>query len=525
MLARAGGVLAAVLLVTGSARAEGGIIDLLGASGAGRNVLAPTAGPPVLAPMSGPIDPAEYVVGPGDILQINLSGGVTRSWDAMILPEGTLYVPSVGSIPVTGLTLVEARGAVLQRISREYRGVTIDLRLLRPRTMLVYLAGEASKPGILEVSAANRASEVLVEPLFGGGASRRNVEVRRRTPRGESRILVDLTRFRLTGYIARDPLLREGDVLFIPRLSAQVSIDGAVGRSGQYELAAGDSLRTLLSLAGGALAEARDEALLVRFLDATRVDSVSFRVTDVLAGRFDLPLRAGDHAYIYFQPRYHYLGQVSIFGEISRPGTYPLVPGLTRITHLVSAAGGFLPTADLASVRLFRANSLAGEPDPEIDRLAQLGRKDMTGSEYEVLRARVTARRQDFRVDWNRVQPNGDLDLMLRTGDIVRVDAVVASVRVEGEVRLPGMVRYEAGRSVEEYVRLAGGFSERALRKKVRIKRAVTGQTILAKDVASLEPGDLVWVPERGEPAIWQNFESILLVVAQVATVVVVVRR
>jgi protein involved in polysaccharide export with SLBB domain len=86
-------------------------------------------------------------------------------------------------------------------------------------------------------------------------------------------------------------------------------------------------------------------------------------------------------------------------------------------------------------------------------------------------------------------------------------------------------MRYEAGRRVSDYVQLAGGFSERANRGKVRIKRAVTGQTILAKDVASLEPGDLIWVPERGESTAWQNTQAALLVLAQIATVIVAVRR
>jgi len=82
---RALGLLAALLLAGTCARAQNAA-DLLNATGGGRNVLAPTGAPPGSAPMSRPVDPTEYVVGPGDLLQINLSGGVTRSWDAMILP-------------------------------------------------------------------------------------------------------------------------------------------------------------------------------------------------------------------------------------------------------------------------------------------------------------------------------------------------------------------------------------------------------------------------------------------------------
>src|SRR5262249_13759151 len=202
------------------------------------------------------------------------------------------------------------------------------------------------------------------------------------------------------------------------------------------------------------------------------------------------------------------LESASILGEVRRPGAYPLAPEVTRLSTLVRAAGGFLPDANLATLRVYRANPAAAETDPEVERLSQLSRKDMTASEYEVLRARTTARREDFRVDWNRVHDNPDLDMTLRDGDIVRVDPVLPSVRVEGEVRRPGLVRFEAGRRVDAYVRLAGGFSDRAARGQVRITRAVTGQTILARDADGLEPGDLVWVPERGETQTWQNLQS-----------------
>jgi len=519
------GVAAALLLVAGAAHAQTDVIDLLGKAKEGKTVLTPTPVQPELPPLSRPVDPAEYVVGPGDILQINITGGVTRSWDAMILPEGTIHVPSVGSIALTGLTLVEAKQSVQQRIAREYRGVTIDLRLMRPRHFLVYLAGETPLAGTLEVSAASRASEVLAESLFGPNASRRNVEIRRKTPDGESLTFIDLTRFRLTGYVARDPLLREGDILFVPRATGEVWIEGSVGRAGRYELARGDSLSTLLSLAAGPLPDAAEHGVLVRFADITTTDSLSFRVADVLEGRFDVALRDGDRAYLYHRPRYHYLEQVRILGEVQRPGAYPLLPGFSRLSHLLNAAGGFLPTADMAALRVFRVNPQSGEADPEIDRLTQLGRTEMTTSEYDVLRARVAARRTDFRVDWHRVKPGGDLDFELRSGDVISVDPVVASVRVDGEVRQPGLIRYEPGRKAEDYIRLAGGYSERAQPDKVRIKRAGTGQTILAKDVPALESGDLVWVPERGEPQGWRYLQTTLLVMAQIATILLLFRR
>ena len=519
---RAVGALAAcVLLLAASVHAQDRLSELLGTA----NRTPPSASPITPLPLTGPIDPAEYVVGPGDVLSVHIGGGVTRNWDVWVSPEGSIYVPSVGDIAVSGLTLLEARRVVVQRIAKDYRGVDIELRLTRTRLMLVTLAGQTRKHGAIEVGATNRASQVLVDSLFGERSSLRNIEIRRQTPQGEKRIPVDLVWARLTGRSQRDPLLHDGDVLFVPVATTHFGLEGAVGRPGYFELAPGDSLSTLFALCGGVLGESIDEALLVHFLDATHTDSLTFRVSEVLAGRFNIPMRDGDRVFVRYQPHYHQIERASILGEVQQPGGYPLAPGQTRLSGLVAAAGGFLPGADLTALRVYRANPPGGEADPEIGRLAPLSRKEMTASEYEVLRARLTARRADYRIDWNRLHGDRELDLLLLDGDVVSVDPVSATVRVEGEVRRPGLIRFEAGRKVSAYVRLAGGFSARAARSQVRITRAVTGQTVLARDASALSPGDLVWVPERGETATWQHLEAILLVLAQIATVIVAVRR
>ena len=132
--------------------------------------------------------------------------------------------------------------------------------------------------------------------------------------------------------------------------------------------------------------------------------------------------------------------------------------------------------------------------------------------------------REDYRVDWPRVAEDGNLDLLLRDGDIVQVDRKVLSIRVDGEVRRPGIVNYIAGQDIDDYVRAAGGYTNRAWRGKVRVTRAVTGQTLLARNVRTLDPGDFLWVPERSDLTAWDHFSHLLTTLAQIATVVIAVR-
>ena len=87
----------------------------------------------------------------------------------------------------------------------------------------------------------------------------------------------------------------------------------------------------------------------------------------------------------------------------------------------------------------------------------------------------------------------------------------------------PGLLAYQPGRRVPDYVAQAGGFSNRAWKGRVRITRAVTGQTLLSKNVTTLDPGDIIWVPEKQDPNVSQSLQTFLLFAAQIATIVLAV--
>jgi protein involved in polysaccharide export with SLBB domain len=482
----------------------------------------PALGPGLAGIVTAPVDPDTYVVGPGDVFQLTLSGRVTRSELLSVGPEGDLLIPGTGLLRLSGLTLTEARRRVLDRLEQEFRGVRIDLQLSRVRVMRVYLTGDVKEPGATHIAATSRLSEALPATALLDGASRRNVELRRRDG---SRVTGDLDLFNRTGRYALNPFLQDGDIIQVPTAVEWVDIQGAVARPGRFELGPADSLRTLFDLSGGPLPAAQaDRCLLVRWRTPTQAESLWFALADVYSGAANPPLRDGDHAYVFFTSRFHALEQAGVYGEVENPGVYPLVTGQSRLSHLIRAAHGFLARADLSTIRVFRA-ARAAETDPEFDRLIRLSRAEMTDTEYEILRARLAARREDFRVDWFRLEQSSELDVLLRDGDVVRVDPLIASVRVEGEVRRPGIVEYEPRRNVRSYIELAGGFSDRAAGSKVRVTRAITGQSLRAKDVPSIAPGDLIWVPERPDVTFWQHLQTLITVAAQVATVVIAVRR
>jgi polysaccharide export outer membrane protein len=104
------------------------------------------------------------------------------------------------------------------------------------------------------------------------------------------------------------------------------------------------------------------------------------------------------------------------------------------------------------------------------------------------------------------------------------VERLVSSIRVDGEVRRPGILNFIRGKGVGDYVMQAGGYTDRAWQGKVRVTRAVTGQTLLARNVRTLDPGDFVWVPEKPDVTVWEKSRETLTALAQVATIVIAIR-
>ena len=473
--------------------------------------------------LAGPVNPDEYRIGPGDVLLVQLWGKVSRSLTLEVGPEGMILVPGARGLSVGGLTLTEVRKEILDLMRDQFRGVSMDVTLARPRVFRVYLTGQVTNPGPTVATGASRIADVLAPSGLLPKASTRRIEL---IHHDGTRELADLGLFLATGRSELNPWLRDGDVISVPVATEFIHVQGAVARPDDYELGSRDSLITLLRMAGDPIPAAYlDRALLIRWQNPLTPESLWVNLEDIYARRVNPPLEDGARFYVYFVPQYRLQMEAAIVGEVQQPGTYPITEGRTHLSDLVTAAQGFLPSADMSSIRVHRRSLNAQETDPELDRLLRLSRNELTTSEYVVLRTKLASLREDYRVDWNRlVQEPAQLDLLLRGGDVVRVERLVQSVRVDGEVRRPGIMTFKPGLAWVDYVEQAGGFTDRAWVGKTRVTRAANGQTLPANSVHALSPGDFVWVPEKPDITAWQQAQTLLASLAYAATILIAIR-
>ena len=235
-----------------------------------------------------------------------------------------------------------------------------------------------------------------------------------------------------------------------------------------------------------------------------------------------IKLKYQDHVVVRQLPEYYVNRYVKIEGFVKYPGWYKIIKDSTTLRDIIKEAGGFLKEASLTEASLTRTIG-SNAPDPEYERLKQMARADMTVDEYDYLKAKSREHPGRVVVDFEKLFLDNDLseDVVLKREDVISVPEAKNYIILLGQVVNPGRVTFKKGLTVDDYIKLGGGFGWKAIDDEVRVIRAKTGEWVEADDVDSLRPGDTIWIPEEpAGPKFWEVFTSVLQVAGQIAAVI-----
>ena len=432
----------------------------------GSNVVAP---PPPLVSLEHAIDPETYVCGPGDVFELDFWGAQNFRIPLATDLEGRAFIAKVGFIVVAGKTLSAVRTAIKAKVRAIYPGLTFDLTLVSPRSFVVHVVDNVKEPGTYTSRAIERVSSVIARAGVTIG-TRRRIAIKHRD--GTTGV-ADLVRYELTGDVAYNPFLLDGDVITVPFATPLVAISGAVRRPGRYELIATKDVTELLELAGG-FTSGVSRALPVRLV---RRDAQQHEALTELpfAGEAapNAPLQDDDVVIVRgaaeLQRTVMILGAVVGADPLDRATTsrrIPFVDGDT-VLSLIERAGGIKAPGDLR--RSYISRPRPGQP-PELLPL-----------DLEALLVR-----RDFRAD----RP-------LKIEDTIVVPPVQFGVLIEGAVARAGLYNYNPTFGVPEYIAHAGGRTRTAQDLDEVQLIDSDGHTHPFQPGMKPAPGDALLVPER----------------------------
>jgi protein involved in polysaccharide export with SLBB domain len=481
----------------------------------------------------------DYLLGPGDGLRISLWGDMPTSFNTVVTPEGTILLPTVGSMDVQGLTLSTVKRMVKEQLLKRYRNVEITTTLVRLRSRRIPVTGAVRNPGIFIASSVDRVSQVIAK---AGGfieksetssihASKRRVKV---LHWDGSVGYADIQRYEVTGDLTSNPVVRDGDVVYVPVREDNINlcgIFGAVRAPGYFEYVPGDKFTDLLALAHGLTMDADSlMAEIVRFgPDHLSTFTVPVDLSLVFSPEseiHDIPLMPDDRIYIRFKPHFHEKYQVRIAGEFRFPGAYAIEEDRTTLSALIQMAGGVTSEASLAEAEMYRA-AREEVVDPEFERLKGMEVSDMSDSEYEYFKMKARERRGKMSVNLVNLLEKGDnrYDVLLRGGDYIRIPRLSRVVKVTGHVNNSGLIPYEPEKDYYYYIQKAGGYTYKARTGKVRIIKGESGERLKPRRGRPLEAGDTIWVPEKPDRDYWGFFKETLAFVGNLATVYLVIQQ
>ena len=447
--------------------------------------------------------PADYVVGPGDELLVTATGLRDVTLRLLVDREGRVALPKIGTVSVAGVRAAELEPFLEKQFARSFRNFTLSASLGALRSIDIYVVGEARVPGRHTVSALSS----FVNAVFTTAGPSANGSLRHAQLVRGGKVIADLDVYAfLTGGVAAgDQRLLPGDTLVYPRAGARVALLGEVHQAAVYELGGPtDSLGELLRLAGGVPVTASRLRASIERIDpastiARSVDNVSLDESGL-----SRPLADGDIITLLpVSPEFK--NAVTLRGNVARPLRYPFKEGM-RIRELIPDRDALIlpdyyqkknllvqfddtpPATAPKKGEAPAPKPLAKTQQPADSEAARRDVREMLDElnwAYAVIerlnKDSLTTDLIPFHLGKAVLEGDPAHNLALRPGDVVTVFSVrdltvpqahrTRLIRVEGEVRAPGVYQLKPGETLAALLGRAGGMTEQAYLFGLSLKR------------------------------------------------------
>src|ERR1039457_3014997 len=324
--------------------------------------------------------PSDYIIGPGDELQIRIWGQVEANLRVIVDRSGQIYIPQVGQISVAGLHYGDLEQHLKTEISKIFKNFNVTANIGRLRSIQVVVVGNARYPGTYTISSLS----TLINAIFASGGpmpqgSLRHIQVRRADATLTDFDFYDLL---IKGDKSKDVRLQPGDVIYFPHVGPLVAIAGSVNTPAIYEMKENSTLNDLIEIAGDLSTVADTSKITIdRFVEHQARKTLEFPYDEPSRA---LPLKDGDIVRV-FSIVSRFEDTVTLRGNVSNPGRYPWKPGM-RVRDLIPNAQALLTRCYWlyrAAMVNGRATEYPVRPEPPRNIRSGLNRQQTNGATSE----------------------------------------------------------------------------------------------------------------------------------------------
>ncbi|SDW69968.1 SLBB domain-containing protein [Flavobacterium degerlachei] len=415
--------------------------------------------------------PMNYILGPGDELQVSVYGVQEYNANIPVSVEGKVSIQYVGQIAVAGMSIEAATQKIKAAMARVYSTIgsgqsQVSVSLGRIRTIRVTIIG-SKQPGNYSISSLATVYNAL---FLGGGPGKnesyRNIELIRNN---KIYTKVDIYKFLVNGDQSENVGLKDNDVIRIPAYEQRVKVEGQVKRPGIFEMKAGETFSDLLSFASGF-----NEFAYTASVNVLQKTGKEFKVQDIKASEFNSYKPQSGDVFRVTKILNRFENRIKIEGAVFRPDMYSFYEGM-RISDLIAKAEGLKEDAYSKRARIIRLKS------------------DLT---KEIVNVNLE----------KALEGDVEADIPLLKEDIVTVYSILDFVEeykitIDGEIKKPGVYDYQEGLTLNDLLVQAGGLTGSAS-KRVEVARMIMSEEIDDANPNKAELFNIEITPDNNEQAV-----------------------
>lgn len=383
--------------------------------------------------------PANYRLGAGDKVIIDVWGASQTSIESTISPDGVVVVEGVGPIKLAGLSVQQATSVVKSKLGQYYADCKFSLSVGDVRSIQVQVVGEVVAPGTYTLSSLSSAFNALY--LAGGIndiGTLRDIKVYRG---GKNIAVIDVYDYLLNGNMAGDVRLQDNDVIVVGPYDCLVNVRGKVKRPMFYEMKTGENVKQVLTFAGGFAGDAYTKN--VRLTRKAGSEYSMHTVDEFQSAAFQV--MDGDSIFVDSVVA-RFSNMVEVRGAVMHAGQFQLGGEIQTVRGLLQAAEGLREDA-------YRTRAVMHRQKDDLS--LEMVTVDVDG----IMEGRVP-------------------DIALKKGDVLFVPSVIEmkgeqTLTIAGEVLYPGTYHYAENTTIGDLILQAGGLTDAASLAKVDVFRRI----------------------------------------------------
>ena len=393
--------------------------------------------------------PKNYILSAGDELLINVWGDSELNLKLKVSPEGTILIPNLGPVSVSGLTIETAENRIRQELGRimstlsgntDGANTFVSVSLSQIRSIKVNIVGEVVAPGTYTLPSF----ATLFNALYAAGGvneigSLRGIKVYRNSKEVAK---LDVYDYLLNGKYNTNIRLEENDMVIVSPYDQLAVVRGKVKRNRIFEMKKGETLQQLLNMAGGFTGDAYKKDVRIKRKAGSR-----YQIATVTEDKYPTFAMMDGDSLLVDSVIPFYENRLTVTGAVWRPGEYELNGTVHTVRQLVDQAAGL------------KGDEFAG-------------------------RAQITRLNPDFTTTVIAVDIRGILngtapDMELKPEDQLYIPSFFDlrepyTIKVSGAVNfIDTVLPYRNNLTVEDAIMMAGGLKESAATVNVEVARRI----------------------------------------------------